>query len=273
MDTLKIALTQITSVDDINENLQVIFSLLKKLSPGEVSAVFFPENCLYMRLQEGEKMKGLELDHEAFLALSDWSRQNKIGIHLGSVPILEKNFLFNGTIWINSLGEARISYRKVHLFDIQLENQKPIRESDVFKHGEGPQVLTLDDWKLGQSICYDLRFSDLYHYYARQHVDAILIPSAFLVKTGQAHWDVLMRARAIESQCYVIASAQAGLHKSLRGQRETYGHSVVIDPWGSVIVELKNSPEIQVVELQKSRIQAVRTQIPMKNHRRGPFNP
>jgi deaminated glutathione amidase len=98
-----------------------------------------------------------------------------------------------------------------------------------------------------------------------------MIPSAFLVKTGQAHWSVLMRARAIESQCYVIASAQAGIHKSENGQRETYGHSVVIDPWGSVIAELQNSPEIQVVELQKSRIQAVRSQIPMKDHRRGPF--
>ena len=272
MDTLKIALTQITSVDDVTENLQIIFSLLNKISPGEVSAVFFPENCLYMRLQEGQKVEGLELSHPAFRELSSWALKNKTGIHLGSVPVIDQESVFNGSIWINPDGHVKISYRKVHLFDIQLENQKPIRESDIFKHGERPQILTIDDWNLGQSICYDLRFSDLYHYYARQHVDAILIPSSFLVKTGQAHWEVLMRARAIESQCYVIASAQAGVHKSARGQRETYGHSVVIDPWGAIIAELKSSPEIQIIALQKTRIQAVRSQIPMKSHRRGPFN-
>ena len=271
MDVLKIALTQITSIDDLNENLHTILGLLNKLSPGEVSAVFFPENCLYMRLQEGEKIKGLELQHEVFNVLANWALKFKIGIHLGSVPISEDGSLFNGSVWINGQGKVQVTYRKVHLFDIHLENQKPIKESDVFKHGSSPEILKLENWNLGQSICYDLRFSELYHYYARQHVDALLIPSAFLVKTGEAHWNVLMRARAIESQCYVIASAQSGLHKSNRGQRETYGHSVVIDPWGTVLAELKNSPDIQVVELQKSRIQAVRTQIPMKNHRRGPF--
>lgn len=271
MDTLKIALTQITSVDDINENLNTILSLLNKLSPSEVAAVFFPENCLYMRLLEGEKILGLDLKHEAFRVLAEWASKNKTGLHLGSVPVTENGALYNGSVWISASGKVEVTYRKVHLFDIQLENQKPIKESDVFKHGGAPQILSLENWNLGQSICYDLRFSDLYHYYARQHVDAILIPSAFLVKTGQAHWEVLMRARAIESQCYVIASAQAGLHKSPRGQRETYGHSVVIDPWGTVVAELKNSPEIQVVELQKSRIRAVRAQIPMKDHRRGPF--
>lgn len=271
MDTLKIALTQITSVDDINENLNTILSLLKKLSPGEVSAVFFPENCLYMRLQEGEKINGLDLKHEAFRVLTEWAIGHKTGIHLGSVPVTENGTLFNGSVWINQSGKVEVTYRKIHLFDIHLENQKPIKESDVFKHGGSPQILALENWKLGQTICYDLRFSELFHYYARQHVDAILVPSAFLVKTGQAHWEVLMRARAIESQCYVIASAQGGLHKSPRGQRETYGHSVVIDPWGVVVAELTDSPEIRVVELQKDRIRQVRTQIPMKDHRRGPF--
>ncbi len=271
MEKLKIALTQMTSVDDVNENLQTIFSLLKKLSPNEVSAVFFPENCLFMRLREGEKILGFDLGHAAFSDLAQWAGQNQTALHLGSVPVLENGTMFNGTVWISAQGEVKVSYRKIHLFDIHLENQKPIRESDIFTRGEHPQILNLHNWKLGQSICYDLRFSDLYHYYARNHVDAILIPSSFLVKTGKAHWDVLMRARAIESQCYVIASAQAGLHKSPRGQRETYGHSVVIDPWGTVVAELEGSPELQVVELQKSLIEAVRTQIPMKSHRRGPF--
>ena len=260
-----------TSVDDVKDNLNTILFLLGQLAAEEVSAVFFPENCLYMRLLEGEKIKGFEIHHEAFKVLGEWSRKNKTFIHLGSVPILEMGTLFNGSIWIDKSGQAQVSYKKMHLFDIHLENQKAIKESDVFKHGAGPQVLELENWKIGQSICYDLRFSELYHYYAKVNVDAVLVPSAFLVKTGQAHWEILLRARAIESQCYVIASAQVGLHKSPRGQRETYGHASVIDPWGQVLVELQNSPEIKIVELQKSRVQAVRNQIPMKNHRRDFF--
>ncbi len=271
MDNLKIALTQMTSIDDVETNLNQMLSLLKTLSPDQVSAVFFPENCLYMRLQEGEKIQGLSLEHESFRILSEWAKTHRTGLHLGSVPILEKDILYNGSVWIDPSGKKQVSYRKIHLFDIQLESQKAIRESDIFKHGPQPEILNLEDWKIGQSICYDLRFSDLYHYYARQQVEAILIPSAFLVKTGLAHWEVLMRARAIESQCYVIASAQAGLHKSSRGQRETYGHSVVVDPWGQVLVELQDAPDIQIVELQKSQIQTVRKQIPMQHHRRGPF--
>lgn len=271
LENLKIALAQITSIDDVESNLKMIFSLLSHLKSQEVAAVFFPENCLYLRLKEGEKINGFRLSHPAFKELSDWARNMKIGLHLGSVPMLDGDHLFNSTVWIDESGRAEVTYRKIHLFDIQLENQRPIRESDVFKRGEGPQILHLNGWKLGQSICYDLRFSDLFHFYAKQHVDALLIPSSFLVKTGQAHWEVLMRARAIESQCYVVASAQAGVHKSPRGQRETYGHSVVIDPWGTTMVDLQSSPKMKVVELSQDRIRAVRAQIPMKDHRRGPF--
>lgn len=273
MDTLKVGLAQITSIDDVQANLSSMMSLLQKLGDGKADIVFFPENCLFMRLKEGEAIKGFEISDSVFGTISGWAQENKTSVHLGSVPLKMNDRLFNASVWISADGKVQPSYTKTHLFDIELEGQKPIRESDVFAHGTGPSVLQFGNWNLGQSICYDIRFSDLYHAYAARGVDVITIPSAFLVKTGQAHWDVLMRARAIESQCYVVASAQSGVHESPRGRRETYGHSMVVDPWGHKILELIDSPAIQVVELHKNEIQKVRRQIPMKNHRRGPFNP
>jgi predicted amidohydrolase len=271
MDILKVGLAQITSIDDVNANLEVMIRLLEEIQPGEVDAVFFPENCLFMRLQEGERVRSFDLRDPAFQQLAECAKKKNLGLHLGSVPVLENGLVYNSSVWIDSRGTIESTYKKIHLFDIQLENQKPIRESDIFMPGEDPRILEISGWKMGQAICYDLRFSNLFHHYAKNQVDAVLIPSSFLVKTGQAHWDVLMRARAIESQCYVIASAQSGSHQGIRGQRETYGHSVIVDPWGAKLLELTMSPELQICELSRHEIERVRTQIPMKGHRRGPF--
>jgi len=271
MKNLRVGIAQITSIDDVDANLKTILDLLGSLRPGEVDVVFFPENCLYMRLKEGEAVKGFQSSDPAFQKIADWAKSSRCSVHLGSVPLMQGAQLYNASIWIDALGQIQPSYTKTHLFDIELEGQRPIRESDVFAHGSGPQTLNVGEWRLGQSICYDVRFSELYQAYAEEGVEVILVPSAFLVKTGQAHWEVLLRARAIESQCYIIASAQSGLHRSPRGQRETYGHSLIVDPWGHKILEILESPKLQIAELTLSEIQKVRQQIPMKNHRRGPF--
>ena len=130
----------------------------------------------------------------------------------------------------------RKSYEKIHLFDIELDGLSPVRETDLFKHGKFPSVFKVRGWEIGQAICYDLRFAELFLEYAKQGVDLVLVPAAFLVETGRAHWEVLLRARAIESQCYIVAAAQAGKHLGCQGgHRMTYGHSLAIDPWGTVI--------------------------------------
>ena len=189
---------------------------------------------------------------------------------LGSVPISDNQKLYNSSIWIEPSLPARISYSKIHLFDITLTGQKPIRESDVFASGSGPSILNYLNWKFGQSICYDLRFAELYSEYAKADVSAILIPSSFLIPTGKAHWETLVRARAIESQCYVIASAQSGAHQSVQGAftRHTYGHSLVVSPWGEKLVEMTGTVGIEIFELDLDVVDRVRQQIPMKNHRR-----
>ncbi|MEQ1723150.1 MAG: nitrilase-related carbon-nitrogen hydrolase, partial [Pseudobdellovibrio sp.] len=192
-----------------------------------------------------------------------------IAAHL-TTAIKEDGKVFNASFMIDKSGNTELLYRKIHLFDIELAGQKPIRESDCFAYGSEPSIFNIVDFKVGSSICYDLRFSELYSVYANAEVDIILVPSAFLVKTGQAHWESLLRARAIESQCYVVASAQAGEHKSAEGghKRETYGHSMLIDPWGRIQTVLPAGSGVVFAELEHKEISLVRQQIPMRSHRK-----
>jgi predicted amidohydrolase len=262
-------LCQMTSTDDVESNFRQIERLLQSV-PQPADIAFFPENCLYFRMVEGQTIPGLDFQHPVFTELKNLARDKKISLHLGSVPLREGEKLTNASVLVTKDGQVEATYRKMHLFDITLEGDKPIRESDVFHYGPSPSVLTVKDWQLGQTICYDLRFSELFSVYAKQKVDAILVPSAFLVKTGQAHWEILLRARAIESQCYIIAAAQAGAHRNPQGHgRETYGHSLVVSPWGQILVQASaQQAEAHFFELESSKLETVRRQIPMHNHRR-----
>jgi predicted amidohydrolase len=266
---MKIALGQMTSVNSVDRNFSQCQKAIETASAQGARIIFFPENCLFMRIQEGAKIEGFQLSDSVFSKLSELADRHQIALHLGSVPLREGTKLSNASVFIHQ-GKVTLTYRKIHLFDIELHGQKPIRESDVFGHGEKPSILEFEGWKLGQSICYDLRFAELYREYAKAQVDAILVPSAFLVPTGKAHWEILLRARAIESQAYVIAPAQAGTHRDEQGrERFTYGHSLVVDPWGQKLVEgSAEGPEVLVVELDKKLVESARTQIPMHSHRR-----
>ncbi|MES2855153.1 MAG: nitrilase-related carbon-nitrogen hydrolase, partial [Bdellovibrionota bacterium] len=239
---------------------------------GPIDLVCFPENSLYLRLVEGEKIPPLAIDNEAITRLSRRARELKCFIHIGSVPLKSEGGLYNASLLIDRSGGVHDVYRKIHLFDVDVAGHKPVRESDAFKHGSKPSVFEVNGWKIGSSICYDLRFAELYSGYAKQGVDAIVIPSAFLVPTGKAHWDVLTRARAIESQAYVLAAAQGGRHVGKTGKtRDTFGHSVIVDPWGVVVESLSDDfgqRRVLRARLEKARIREVRGQIPMSGHRR-----
>lgn len=271
---LRVAVCQMTSVDDIDQNLSSMLASIAALEPSDKETlVCFPENCLYLRCKEGEVIAGIDIDHPAILSLARLAKEKKYWLHLGALPLKYENGLFNSSVIIDSTGAVKAGYRKMHLFDIQLENAKAIKESDVFGYGYAPECFEIGDWKIGQSICYDIRFSELYSQYARQEVDVILIPSSFLVKTGQAHWEVLNRARAIESQAYVVSSAQGGNHIGKSGdKKETYGHSLVVDPWGRVQLDMELESGVRTVTIEKEVIVSVRKQIPMRNHRRRELN-
>ncbi|MEK2644516.1 carbon-nitrogen hydrolase family protein [Bdellovibrio sp. BCCA] len=269
---LVVAAVQMTSVDDVEANLKQIETQLAEIfKNSQPRFVSFPENCLYLRVAEGEKIEGLTLSHSAFSKLSELAKKYNTHLHLGSVPLYVEGHLYNSSVLVTPSGDAQPTYQKLHLFDIQLEGQKPIRESDVFRHGQKPNIIEVDGWRIGEAICYDVRFAELFSQYARQEVDLILLPAAFLVKTGEAHWEILLRARAIESQSYVMAAAQGGTHRSTKtgATRETYGHSLIIDPWGTVVGQVAERAQgATVAKLSRERIDKVRQQIPMKFHRR-----
>lgn len=271
--TLTIAVCQMTSIDDVEANQMQIEGLIDS-APEDTRVAFFPENCLFMRLKEGEKIRGLRPDDGALSALAQLAKRRRMHLHLGALPLRIDHHLYNSSIHITDDGEIRPSYQKMHLFDIQLENSPALRESDAFRHGQSPRIIDIDGWKFGETICYDLRFSELFAIYARREVDAIVVPSAFLMKTGEAHWEVLLRARAIESQCFVIAAAQAGTHRGVEGGlRETYGHSLITHPWGKIAAErVERTPGVLSYTLDRDEIEKVRRQIPMKDHRRIPVS-
>lgn len=270
-ELLKVAVCCMNSLDDIGENLSLIERFSREASIAGAEIVFFPENALFMRVKEGSEVPFFTEGDPNLSAIQQFAKSHKINIHLGSVPFKIQNKVYNSTLLVTDLGNLQVLYSKIHLFDIQLQGQAPIRESDVFSKGNSGAVFEYKSWRFGQSICYDIRFSELYKKYADAAVDVILIPAAFLKKTGEAHWHVLNRARAIESQCYVISSAQGGVHKSRKFsglERETFGHALVVDPWGNVEIDNNQPNSIQVFELSKEKIKTVRMQIPMAEHRR-----
>ncbi len=269
LSKMKIALAQLNSNNNIDHNFNMISELVRSAIAEKPDIIFFPENSLFFRLSSAAKVQALRIDGEIFQKLARLASETSIALHLTTA--IEDNLkIFNASVLIRPGENPEILYRKIHLFDIALKDQAPIRESDSFQNGEVPQTFELNGFKFGSSICYDIRFAELYQMYAGQQVDAILVPAAFLVKTGQAHWEVLLRARAIESQCYVIAAAQAGRHVGENPDevRETYGHSMAIDPWGKVIEQRQSDVGLLYVKLNKKDIESVREQIPMKNHRR-----
>jgi predicted amidohydrolase len=270
--TLGVAVCQMNSGDDVVANGEQIISLLDQIHISDnIDLACFPENSLYLRIKEGEKIEGVDLQHPVFAKLAQESARRKIFIHLGSVPLSAGEKLTSASISISPETGAAVTYQKIHLFDIDIDGHAPMRESDVYKNGETPQVLDVQGWQIGQTICYDLRFAELFSWYAEKQVQVLLVPSSFLVPTGQMHWDVLLRARAVESQAYVIAAAQAGSHHSLKtsSSRQTYGHSLVVDPWGVVVAEgSPDKAEVLKVQLELERIESVRRQIPMHGHRR-----
>jgi predicted amidohydrolase len=264
----KIAVAQLTSTENTQDNIKTIEGLVTSIQDS-IEYVFFPENSIYLKIEETDKQISFDLSESIFDGLKELSIKKNIKIYLGSVPFKKTDGVYNSSILIHE-GTAESIYDKIHLFDVEVEGEKPSRESDNYRAGKTPVVWNADGWKLGLSICYDLRFSDLFLNYAKKEVDVLLVPAAFLPTTGMAHWHTLLRARAIESQCYVIAPAQSGKHINQNGKiRTTYGHSLIVDPWGEILVDLNNdSPKVEMVKLSKEKIIKVRSQIPMKLHRK-----
>lgn len=273
---MKITLLQLNSSDNISKNLEQILTLIEehlaKQTVGKRTRLFvLPENSLYFRVIEGEPLLSLKFDSPEIQRLQTLCNTQNVDLHF-TTPMEDKGKVWNASVLLSPNEASKIIYKKIHLFDIQLEGQKPIRESDFFTHGDEVTGFEIEGIRFGSSICYDLRFSELYQQLAKNKVDVILVPAAFLVKTGQAHWETLLRARAIESQAYVLAPAQVGEHKTTQSgktaSRFTYGHTMAVDPWGVVVETKAEGVGCLDIEISLDLIRSVRRQIPMSDHRR-----
>jgi len=260
---VKIAVAQMTSADRYEPNIAVLASFAADAAASGARLLCLPEVAGLMnrdRARAADLVGPFEAD-PYFAAAREAAMANAIWIHAGSSPVTGPNGKFlNRSALIQPDGQIAATYDKIHLFDVALEGQKPIGESKRFAAGQEAIAVGTELGVLGMTICYDLRFPGLYRALAQAGASVIFVPSAFTVPTGKAHWNVLLRARAIECGAFIIAAAQVGRHED---GRETYGHSLVVDPWGTVLLDMGgDAPGLGFAEIDLAAAQNARAQIP-----------
>ena len=255
-NTLKLSLCQMSSTPNFNENLLKARSLLESNQNEGVDLFVFPENCLFRTsYDEIRRLKKPEsyFDNE----LGKISEQYRATILWGGVPVQYGEQVYNQLMVYNENGNLISRYQKIHLFQFNGFG-KELDESSVYCQGKKPETFQLKDWKIGLAICYDLRFPELFRYYADS--DVIICPADFTYYTGNMHWEVLLRARAIENQCYVAGANQCGMNEKLKVK--SYGQSMIIDPWGKGVACLQDEEKGLNYEMDRKSILGVRHQIP-----------
>ena len=267
---LKIASIQMVSTPDLHENLSTASRLIAAAATEGAQLAVLPEYFCLMGLKDTDKVRARESIGSGPIQeqLSDIAQQNNIYLVAGTIPLEAKdsNKVLNTTLVFNPAGEQISRYDKIHLFGFQTATER-YQESETIEAGNAPGLLKIsiggNDWTFGLSICYDLRFPELYR--ALGQVDCHIIPAAFTYTTGKDHWEILLRARAIENQCYVLASAQGGIHQN---QRRTWGNSMLIDPWGSILANLPEGEGFISGVLCKDKLNEVRSKLPALAHRK-----
>lgn len=265
---MKIALIQMTSGPDVSANLSYLSDRIRAAAGAGASFIATPENSDFMTEDKAKSAENtFSEDVHPFLPyFKNLAKELGVWILLGSIKIkAESGKRYNRSYLIGPAGAIAGAYNKIHLFDVDLPTGEVRRESDTVQPGECAVVVDTDLGKMGLSVCYDVRFPHLYRMMAQGGAEILAVPAAFTVPTGEMHWEVLLRARAIENGAYVIAPAQCGIHD---GGRKTYGHSMVIDPWGKVIAEAGVEPTILYADINKQEIARFRQAIPSLRHDR-----
>ena len=269
MSPVRIAVHQAQSGIDPSANAAKLVGAVREAAAGGAEMLFTPEmSGMLDRDRERALAKArLENEDEVLAAVRRASADAGIWVHLGSLALRgEGDKLVNRGFVIDDSGEVRARYDKIHLFDVDLPTGESWRESAMYDGGRKAVVVPgTPVGKLGLTICYDLRFPELFQRLSEAGAEVIAVPAAFTVPTGKAHWQVLMRARAIEAELFIVAAAQAGHHED---GRDTYGHSLVADPWGEVVLEMGGEPGLAFAEIDLGRIAEVRARIPVHQHRR-----
>jgi len=267
MTNFTAACVQINASNNLDENLSTLGPLIRKARDMGAEFITTPE-CATM-IEAGQKniraKSFIENEHPGLAAFQDWAQENGAWLLAGSLSILleGEERLANRQYLIDPTGNITAKYDKIHMFDVELPNGKSIRESKGYRPGSQAVLAPLPWCQLGLSICYDLRFPHLYRDLAKRGAEVLVIPSAFMQITGEAHWHVLMRARAIETGCFIVAAAQCGKHVA---GRLSYGHSVIIAPWGEVLSDAGTEVGVSVANIDVSAVQDARGHIPALKH-------
>jgi nitrilase len=270
---MKVSIIQMNSISDKAANIRAAEALIERAVREErPDWVLLPEFFDWAGGSKGDKLMNAETfpDGPAYMMARGQAMKHRIFVHAGSIMerIQGEDRMYNTSVVFNREGEEIARYRKIHLFDVTTPDGASYKESQAVKAGD--QVVTYDceGVTIGCSICYDLRFPDLFQALAEKGAEIIALPAAFTLQTGKDHWEVLLRARAIETEAYVCASAQTGSFTVGNEQRHTYGHSLVADPWGHVVAKASDGAGIVSARIDPEQVKRVRGLIPVAEHRR-----
>lgn len=265
-----IAAIQMASGPNVSANLLEVSGEITSACKAGAKLIVLPENFSIMGLEDREYIEVAEVEGQGPIQdfLAGQARKNKVWIIAGTIPLQSdvENKVYAACLVYNSDGERVGRYNKIHLFDVYLATTgETYKESETFVAGNEAFVIETPFGKIGIAVCYDLRFPELFRKIVQLGATVIVVPAAFTAITGKAHWEVLLRSRAIENLCYVIASAQGGYHVN---GRETYGHSMIIDPWGTILECLPQGFGYVVADIDISNVKKIRQNFPVLGHRK-----
>jgi deaminated glutathione amidase len=270
---VKIACVQMNAGPEVGPNLDAAEAMIRSAASEGARFVMTPENTSIIEPNRAKNYEKAftEDSHPGVPRFSALARALKIWLLVGSMPIkADGERLANRSLLFDDKGRVAARYDKIHLFDVDLPNGETYRESERVRPGAQAVIAETPWGALGMTVCYDLRFPHLYHDLAKAGAAMISIPAAFTVPTGKAHWHVLLRARAIESGAFVFAPAQCGEHA---GGRKTYGHSLIVSPWGEILAEAGDEPGTIFAEIDLSAVEKARSQVPSLKHDRDYAQP
>lgn len=261
-----VGLVQANSQDDPQANLDEVLAGIDRAARMGAQFVSLPETWNYLGEKDGEVAAAVTIPGDLTDALAEKARQQGIWLHAGSVieRVAGQHRYSNTTLVFDPRGEIVARYRKIHLFDVDIEGQASFRESDTIAPGDEVVTFDMDGTRVGLAICYDLRFPELFRKMTLAGAEIIMLPAAFTLMTGKDHWEPLIRARAIENTVFMVAAAQVGPHPP---GRMCYGRSMVVDPWGVVLAQAGDIPTVIIATLEMDEISRVRGQIPSLNNR------
>jgi len=267
----RIAAVQMTSTDRVDDNLAAAERLISQAAADGARLVLLPENFAFIGRGEEDKLRHRERPGDGALQrfLGETAQRHDIWLVAGTVPVAgrEPRKTLGRGLLFDPEGTRAAHYDKIHLFDVEVNGKERLsyRESRATEAGSEVVVVPTPLANIGLSVCYDLRFPELYRAMHRDGVQLICVPAAFTEPTGRAHWHFLLRARAVENLCYVLAANQDGRHAD---GRATYGHSLIVDPWGRILAEAEAGPGVVTADMELSGLQEMRERFPALNHRR-----